>query len=65
MKRNRIKMPTLPCSIVRQYPSTLYKDSKTGTIYTLETLQRLYGEKEVSEIKDETVRSKRWDLNYD
>lgn len=53
MKRTRIKLINLPCSIVRQYPSTLYKDSRTGATYTLETLQRLYGEKEkVSEIKE-------------
>jgi hypothetical protein len=38
---------------------------KTLTWYTLETLQRIYGEKEVSEIKEELTREKRWDLNYD
>lgn len=65
----------MPLTIVNQ-GNGLFRCSKTGSIYTLKTLQRLYGDKHDStstkekeslitpEMKHEQITNSRWDLNY-
>lgn len=74
--KKRIRIPNLPAHIIRQYPLSIYKDTKTGDVYTLKSLQRLYGDKHDStstkekeslitpEMKHEQITNSRWDLNY-
>lgn len=75
MKKPRIKIPSLPSYIIRQYPSNLYKCARTNKVYTLRMLQELYGTKPTQlpteikqelteEQKDELITSQRWDLKY-
>lgn len=71
MKRPRIKIPNLPACIIKQ-GNGMYRDMKTLKWYTLKALQSIYADKhnqtskqELSpDIKDEIIRSKRYDLNY-
>lgn len=70
MKRERIKIPSIPNHIIRQYPSGLYKCSKSGRVYTLRMLQDLYGTKPTqlpTEIKQELTEEQKtsWHNNYE
>lgn len=76
MARKRIRIPNLPTHIVRQWPSSNYKDIRTGQVYTIKALQAIYSNKTGNisteqriepispEMKHEQITNKRWDLNY-
>jgi len=72
MALKRIKIPTLPSRFVNQR-NGYFRDIKTGQLYLLSTLQRLYGteaktqpkqEHISSDMKHEQITNSRWDLNY-
>lgn len=70
MKKPRIKIPAIPSHIIRQYPSQLYKCSRTGRVFTLRMLQEIYSPKHSKQYtnKEEslTIEEKtHWTNNYE
>lgn len=62
-------MPQIPLHIVRQWPSGLYKDTKTGKVYTLKALQAIYSPKpkqqSIKENEGLIEPKTNWMSNYD
>lgn len=60
MKRERIRIPNLPASIIKQ-PNNIYRCCKTLRWYSLSTLQRMFGTEPETHPKQEVEH---WTKNY-